>query len=361
MNKKFLTALLVATAAFGAPCQDSDGWTPVDPLDHIEDGPSSACERPPKGCVPFDADLFRRCTPVMSIQGELLFWQVVEGDLDYALKMNQAASGSSSSFAQGNFESGSFNLDPGFRIGALYFRAAHNWEVRSEYTRLTAHGSDFVHRPNSSTEFLNPTWPISPSDVDLLKASSHTHMNYNVFDLLIDRHFTPNWHLRIRYGGGFTTAWIDQDWKVRYTDILNNQATVHNRWHFVGAGLKLVNLFDWYWGLDVYMTGKFALGALIGRYTNQAKQNQTGISVRDAFFHDTRAAFTTQFLFGPSWQKKLGSTRLEAFLGYEMNFWFNLQNIYHSTSGSSTAAKETWTNSSVMGLQGLTSRLTLDF
>jgi hypothetical protein len=351
-------------------CSESEKWAPIDPLDQIEKGPSSPCEKPPKGCIPFDADLFRRCTEVFAINGDFLYWQVLTGNIDYALKMKEPTWGPSDSYAQGDFESGSYSLDPGFRLGLLYFRALHDWEAKIEYTRMTGRGKNTSTNPDSDVIHLTPTWPVQPSNIALEMATSDIDFNYNVFDLLIDRHFTPNWHLRLRYGGGFTVAWMDQEWKIRYIDRVNNETNVRNEWGYTGAGLKLFSMVDWFWGYDLYMTGKFAFATLIGRYTNESWQKQTfaptindnpDIPVRNTHFSDTRPAFTTQFLFGPSWQRKFDSTRIEAFAGYEMNFWFNLQNVYHSTSGSPTAAKETWINNSLLGLHGLSTRLTVDF
>src|SRR3990167_3721294 len=51
--------------------------------------------------LPFDADLFRRATQVLSFHGEFLFWRVQEGSLDYAMTMRNSAWGPTNSYAQG--------------------------------------------------------------------------------------------------------------------------------------------------------------------------------------------------------------------------------------------------------------------
>lgn len=336
----------------------------------------SADEKPPlkekvkeKTPPPFDADLFRRNEQVTSAHAEVLYWTVNEGALDYALKMRHSAWGPTASYAQGTMKSGTFDWDPGFRITLSYFRAPRFWEVRGSYTRLTCSGDDHTNKPKTDTKFITGTWPQILT-APLASATSHLHMNYNVFDLNINRFYNPNPHLRIRLLAGFITSWIDQYWKVRYTDSSLNNSIIRNRWKFVGAGLKGGLMFDWYWGNNVYMTGTGSVGSLVGRYTNSSEQtttvqpdptDNTSVPIRDMHLTNTRPAFTAQMSFGPSWQKNFEHQRVEVFLGYELNVWANLNEIYHSTSGAPTQTKETWINSSWTGLQGATFRITADF
>ena len=190
-------------------------------------------EEPP----PFDADLFRRDAQVFSVHAEFLFWTVNEGALDYALKMKHPAWGPSPSYAQGTMESGTYDSDPGFRIAFSFFRAPRYWEVRSSYTRLTCSGNNDASKPGATTEFLTGTWPqIIPSP--LTGASSHLHMNYNLYDLTIARFYNPNPHLRLRLIAGFMVPWMDQEWTVQYGNAAQFNTTLTNRWRFVGGGIK---------------------------------------------------------------------------------------------------------------------------
>lgn len=319
---------------------------------------------------PKEPDLFRKDVPVYSTRLEFLYWTVDEGALDYALKMKHAAWGPTPSYAQGNFKTTNFNLDPGFRVGLLYFRAPHFWEMLWQYTYIGCAGSNSTGKPEESAEFLTGTWPqITPNP--LSGARSHVQMYYNVFDVIATRVFFPNPHLRMRFAGGATLAWIKQDWKVHYTDSVLLGTSIRNRWKFVGAGLKSGAIMDWYMGNpDLYLTGNVILGALIGDYTNSALQktnvvpdpsDNPSIPIRDTHLSDTRPAFTFQASLGPSWQKAYKCTRIEAFVGYEVNLWINLQEIYRSTAGGPFTEKQTWLSSSTMALQGITARLVLDY
>ncbi|HSX11353.1 MAG TPA: Lpg1974 family pore-forming outer membrane protein [Chlamydiales bacterium] len=314
-------------------------------------------------------DLFKKDTQIYSGSAEFLYWTVAEGALDYALKMRHNAWGPSISYAQGTFKNAEFDVEPGVRVSLLYFRAPHYWEVKWQYTRLTLDGHDSVSKPSADQNYLTGTWPQITS-APLARATSHIHMNYNIFDWLVDRVFIPNPHLRFRILGGGFAAWINQDWKVRYTDSTPNSTTIRNKWRFIGAGLKTGTMVDWFMTRNFYLTAQGMFGVLMGNYWNQAKQTTTvvplpgdnpSIPIRNAKYKDARPVFTSQMLIGPSWQKNYPKNRIEAFAGVEINFWSNLQEVYRSTGDISSAAKETWINSGLFALYGLTTRVTVDF
>lgn len=331
-------------------------------------GTATKTKQNPPPPPPWDADLFRRNESVVSGHVEFLYWKPEEGALDYALKMKTPAwSNTVDSYAQGNFERSTFDISPGFRIGVGYFRAPKEWEVFGFYTRLSSSGNNSVERPTAAGEYLTATWPQILTVLTSAKTSLSLH--YNVVDLLVDRYFNPNNHLRLRLMGGITGAWIDQTWSVRYFDNLSNTTFVRSDWKFGGGGFKAAMMVDWFWTCDIYMTIHASLGGLIGPYKNRTKQTTSlsvsgsnpAIPIRNAKYEDVRIAPTVQLSLGPSWQKNFSSTRIELFAGYEITGWMNLQEVYHSTAGVPFATKETWINTSLLALQGLTTRLSADF
>ena len=260
-----------------------------------------------------EPDLFKRYDQIVSASAEFLYWTVSEGSLDYALRMQRDAWGPSDSYAQGEFQNACYGMDPGFRLGFLYFRAPHYWEVRWQYTRMTNSGSDVANKPGEPDQFLTATWP-QVSTAPLTSARSKIHLNYNVFDWLVDRVFFPNPHLRLRVVGGGVVAWMDQDWNVTYIDSIQNRTNVRNRWSYVGGGLKTGTMIDWYWTGDLYMTAQCFFSFLMGQYENRAEQrttfqptvnDDTSTPIRDAKYSDSRPTFSGQMLLGPSYQKKL--------------------------------------------------------
>ncbi len=333
--------------------------------------PALAFAKPTQAPPPaWDSNLFRSDAQVVSAHLEFLYWKAQEGDLDYALKMKTAAWGPSNSYAQGNYQNGSFGMDPGFRVSVSYFRAPKEWEVWGSYTRLTSRGDDSVGKPGPTSVFLTGTWPQTLT-LPLTGASSSLHLNYNVADAMANRYFHPNAHLRLRLLGGITAAWMDQNWVVQYFDANPAESTrIQNRWKFGGAGFRFGLMADWFWTSDIYLTARGTVGALMGCYKNVSKQTTTvaatgadnaAIPIRNATYRDGRATVTMQAMLGPSWQKNFDCTRVELFAGYEITAWSNLQEIYRSTAAGANAAKETWINSSLLSFQGLTTRLTMDF
>lgn len=314
----------------------------------------------------YDADLFKKDYDCIFVNGEFLYWSVLEAALDYAIRMNHPApSGTPESivWASGTVKSAEYNLDPGFRVAVGFYNAPKYWEVRGQYTRITNRGFKSTGKPSPTNEFLNGTFP-QVLTTNITGSQSRIHLNYNVFDLLVDRVFDTNPHLRLRLMGGPTAAWMDQDWKVQYFDASNNNTTIRNRWHFIGGGLRAGIQSDWFWGNNMFVTGVATTAALVGRYTNDAKQTATTVTggpVRDAKFEDTRPTFTAQVMFGPSWQKNFPRNRVEIFVGYEMTAWLNLQEIRRSSGDIASAAKETWISPGMLALYGLTTRATVDF
>lgn len=311
---------------------------------------------------PYDADLFKRDDQVFSGHVSFLFWRVQEGALDYALKM-QHASPPGTVYAQGKYKIATFNGEPGFRLALGYFRAPHYWELWTQYTRLTARGENSVEKPEVADRFLTGTWPqIIPTP--LSKASSHIHLNYNVGDFLVDRFFNPNPHLRLRFLGGSTVAWINQNWVIRYFDPEGVVTQIRNRWKFIGAGFRIGTMIDWYCGYDLYLTATGTFASLLGSYHNITSQTAitAPLPIRDTHYSDARPTFSVQALVGLSWQKNFCSNRVEIFGGYELNSWFNLCEVYRSIgSVDPFAAKQTLINTGMLALQGLTTRVSVDF
>lgn len=317
----------------------------------------------------FDADLFKKDDSVFSSHIEFLYWKTLEGALQYANKtVHSIPPDSMTVYASGKMEKTSFNIDPGFRIAISYFRAPKYWEVWGQYTRMTSRGKSSSGKPEGTTMALTGTWPQMMATVQ--EAETTIHLNYNVADFFADRYFIPNPHLRMRVIGGITGAWMDQDWRIHYFDIDRQHADIQSSWEFGGAGLRLGTTADWYWTYDLYLTAKASIGALIGYYRNKSKETisaqfspgqDASVMIMDNDYVDTRAATNIQFLIGPSYQRNFTNARLELFVGYELNTWNNVQEVYRSTSGTRNQDKQPIIATGTLCLQGLTTRLTVDY
>jgi hypothetical protein len=347
----YISALLLSIAAQAAPSKTADPQPAPQPA--------------------WDADLFRKDAQCISGHVSFLYWTVDERAVDYAIQMQNSAWGdnTSTSYAQGNIQNASYSWDPGFRLALSYFRAPKQWEVWGQYTRMTSHGSNSVGKPSEDTVYLTGTWPQILTQA-LSGAHSYIHMNYNVVDVLADRYFHPNEHLRLRLLGGAVVAWIDQNWVVKYTDSTPHTTKITNFWRFIGGGIRGGFMGDWFWTSDIYMTGGVTTAVAIGTYENKSKIQtnfapnnglDTNTPVQNTHYSDVHPVFNMQVLLGPSWQKSYTNNRFEVFAGYEINLWGNLQEIVRSTGGSPSQSKQLWLNTGLIALQGLTTRLTVDF
>ncbi len=323
----------------------------------------------------YENDLFRKDLEVYFVQAEYLYWVVNEGALDYAVKMDHKA-WSSNSFAVGHIHNAEYDWASGFRLAFGYFRAPHFWDMYLQYTYVPCYGSNEVHAHSDSDsgKYLNGTWShpdVNTGDgaVALETAHSRINLNYHVLDYMASRRFFPNEHLRMNLFGGITSAFIYQKWNVYYEDTEDQHAKIRNKWQFEGVGLKAGMKVDWFLGYDIYFTGLASSGILSGWYRNSAYQRtqaeipgtEDDNPIHNTKLHDTRLAYTAQFMGGFSWQKAYDALRVEVGAGYEFNIWANLHNIYRSSYANAAAAKETYINDSLMSLQGLTVRLNLDF
>lgn len=332
----------------------------------VECNPTNNCAPPPGSR--YDYDLYHKNLEICFVSAEFLYWTVNEGALDYAQRMKQPGWSPTASYASGTVQNASFHIDPGVRVSAGYFNAPKYWIVHAEYTHLITRGNDRAGKPLASDEFLTGTWPQITTN-PLTHAHSRIFFDYNLFELLIDRAFFPNPHLRIKLLGGLSLAWMQQDWKVQYFDGVGGDTTIRNRWLFTGGGLRGGLSGDWYWGNHVYISCGTTAALYMGSYRNLAKQTTTvqppganaSLPVRNSYLSEARPACTLQFYIGPSFQKNFGCNRIELFAGYEINGWLNLQEIHRSTFGAPSDAKETWMSSSMLALQGLTTRFSVDF
>lgn len=307
-------------------------------------------------CVPFDADLFRKDVRAFHTNLEFLWWMVQEGGLQYATKQTSVSPSNTEIGAQGKYKRGEYDWHPGFRITYGFFNAPKYWDAFIVYTWFYSSGRDTSHNPPKPGRFLNGTW--NQGIESPIKAKSFLWLHYHLGELKVARVFIPNPHLRLKLFGGLNAGWLDQDWRVFYKNQLSESTRIINQWKYWGIGPRIGVHFDWYWIMDFYLTGKIALGGLLGKYHNRAfeKVLPSKLALLNTSYEDYRFAYNTQFIIGYSWQKSFCRARVEAFAGYEMNHWFNLQEVYRSTLGNNDSAHEPRINTGQLTLHGLTLR-----
>lgn len=324
--------------------------------------------------VSYDTDLFRENKKVLFVNAEFLYWTVNESALDYALVMKSPAWGSPTQ-GVGHYKVIDFGWNPGFRLNFGYFNAPHYWDTFVQYTYFRCKGQEETHAPNAPNRYLNGTWPQPAFDpleeIPLEKARSAVDFSLDLVEGLFTRRFHPNPHLRMRLYGGVSVSWLRQNWNIHYRDTEQNTSHLHNQWRFTGAGIRAGYMVDWFLGKGgFYFTGLVSAAMYAGHYHNVSKQHSsdsnggqfnTELPFRNVHYKDTRLVPHFQLLAGPSWQMAFTKYRTELFIGYELNFWTNVHEVYRTTISAPTQAKATNMSNSVVGIQGLTVRWNLDF
>lgn len=309
------------------------------------------CEPEPQPCCP--EHLFVERSQFF-VTGEFLYWTALVPNLHYALQQSVPFS---SMLQTGDFETTDYDWDPGFRVSIAYYRCPKYWEATAEYTWFHNEGSD------SAGPFVRPTRDVQDITTPFQNATSSIELDYQLGDLYVARVFDPNPHLRLRLIGGITGGYIEQDWKISYTDAMSVTQNLRERWRYWGVGLKAALRADWFWWCQFYVTGKVSFATLAGCYKNTENQIRPsdGMIFADSEYKDSRFAYTVQFILGPSWQVPCDCWSFELFAGYESNIWFNLHERYRAFPTSPAAPTEVFFANGMFGVHGLTVRLTLGF
>lgn len=324
-------------------------------------------------CLPLPESgekLFPLCKEVYG-NVELLYWTVEEGALDYSISMKEPDfSFLPNHYASGKVNRATFEWNPGVRVLIGFYNAPKYWELFGQYTYFQDYGHDKAHKPDEDDLYLNGTFPqISDqfAGTFLTKAKSYIRINYQIADVLFARVFDPNPHLRMRLIAGVTGAFIDQKWQVGYRDNDDSFTAIKNEWRFNSGGLRLGISADWWWKWHLYFSGKASFAGYAGRYTNHStiKSDFNGLDpeedIQNIRYKDFRYVQHMQLLLGPSWHCVGRSYHWEVFLGYELNGWFNLQEVYRSQANTVAGSKTLFQNTGAIALQGVTLRATLGF
>lgn len=321
-----------------------------------------------------DERLFPRCKEIFG-NLEFLYWTVEEGALDYAIKRKEqgwAPNTESFHFANGKVKKTTFDFHPGVRALIGFYNAPKFWEIFAQYTYFQDSGRDKARKPQENDLFLVGTFPQASDFFGnfLSMAKSKVDLHYQLVDVMFSRVFDPNPHLRMRMLAGISGAFLNQMHQIDYFDNECVNTHIRNSWNYNAGGLRVGLAADWWWKWGLYFTGKASLAGFSGRYTNRARVDtdfqpspafDIEANVQDISYHDSRYAQHLQLLLGPAWHHIGCSYHFEIFIGYEMNGWLNLQEVYRSTSSFPSNSAQLMQTTSALMLQGLTIRATAGF
>ncbi|MCP5509413.1 MAG: hypothetical protein H7A39_03260 [Chlamydiales bacterium] len=306
--------------------------------------------------------------PTSWVKGEILVWTAEAGNLDFVIPNFPV---SSTNLGQtGTVEEAKFGWNPGFRVEVGHRFRPDFWELALQYTYMNIDGNDSFSTPSDPTRILMAT-KDNVNQV-LASARSNVELFYNVFDLMLARSFLPTKQLIVRPSMGLTGTWMDRELDVKYHGVGSPSNETHSRdkWEFHGGGMRAGADFDWYLGSGFSLFGKSSLAALIGYYKNtfNADTNNVGglapATIENARYDDQRIATHLQMQMGPQWGKMWEDMGLLIFVGYELNAWFNVEEVRYSNptdTVSQITPRKTVINTSTLGMQGFVGKIQFNF
>lgn len=197
------------------------------------------------------------------IDGEAIFWQAYEENLEFVYKGNPASD-------EWDVKSPDFDWNWGWRVGIGYNLPHDQWDLGLEWLHLNNVARGHAHANPSSEEepVLYNVWTTTSSSMTGgTEAKSHWENYLNQLDLNIGRQFYVGRWLNLRPHAGLRSAWIFQKYKVDFDGLLLGVPTdtdVHMTNRYWGFGFCAGVGGDWMLGEGFSIYGDAGLALLVG-------------------------------------------------------------------------------------------------
>ncbi len=161
------------------------------------------------------------------------------------------------------------NYSTGYRFGLDIKMPHDNWDLYASWSQFQNHRHDAIEQ-----KFRKVIWPSFLVNLNVpkaLSAKAKWELEYSVLDVDLGRSFFVAKHLSIRPFFGFQAAWIEQEFTVKYLDVIFlGGATVpgirsHNHNKFQGYGMRVGLDTKWpiSWGFS--LLGNFSTSLLFSK------------------------------------------------------------------------------------------------
>jgi hypothetical protein len=293
-------------------------------------------------------------TPAFTIFSDFIYWHTTE-----LIQWGVTAKGDINAQVV-NYQVVSFDWDPGYRIG-LDFYPTHKSDLKFYYTHFYADSTNTAKV--SEGQYLTPAYLgnyIVSDSPNFLEGKIVTNIALNMFDSDFDYRITSSGWVDIRPVIGLKGGWISQTFNTDWYNPIESVSAVENLTNFFwGLGPK----FGVNGSIDLVTSGNIAYKFLTNlnfaflyghwqltdRYSN-SKDQLALIKVQSRNFGEV---MLNGFLgFGLNSKLFDGAFELGLKLGYELQDWFNMYQVFDTQTG---------TNQSDLFLQGLTLELDLTF
>ncbi len=294
------------------------------------------------------------------VVGSFLYWN--SGYSDVELSARRESTGDENQ----KFKTISMDkaYSPGFQIGLGANFARDGWDLFLNWTSLQSH-------PSQSAQTQTPKLVALDSEPNNIFLSNHFqsdwHFNFNVLDLELGRLFYISHQLSLRPHAGLKSAWIQQNLKITYWNVINQNAASFQtpqqgqfKDHMWGMGPRLGLKSRWILGsCNIAFLGNIAASLLWEDFhpsSSVSYLDPNGDPPRIHKIHGPQQqlnAVAEAFLgldWGHCFQNK---TYLNLAAGYEMQYWWDQNKTTHHL--------EFFQSNRSLNLHGLTASLRLDF
>lgn len=163
---------------------------------------------------------------------DFLYWTVRQDGMFYAV------TGAAINGPKGQVYDLDWNWNPGFK-GGLGFNLPHDgWDIFAEYTWIHSDARDSKTQ-NAAESTMIPYWNVTGfTPGTLVKAMGEWDVHFNNATLDLGRNAYLSQYMKLRLFAGLQAAWINQDYKARYTNDLLESGRVRLDQEFWGIGLR---------------------------------------------------------------------------------------------------------------------------
>lgn len=300
------------------------------------------------------------------VEGDLLFWQSNEDDLDFAVKSH-----SNSTISHGHVEDLDFDWDWGFRLGLGYKLPYDKWDLFINYTYVHAQASGRAHRGNGAIypEWIAPFTVSVPAGETLYATRAHAKWkaNVNIADIELGRNcFVSKW-LSVRPFISVRGLVIDQDYHVEYKGgtavAVGDEESVSIDNDFWGVGLRMG--VDSLWGLGAGWSiyGNAAASLLSGHFDVFQSQKLEKIDIQQVRISNNvdNVVAAAELALGIQWDYLFSKDRYHfgVKFGWEFNVFFDQNRMLRFVSDTSPGIINQ--SDEDLSFQGLTLGFRFDF
>ena len=278
------------------------------------------------------------------LSADVLYLQAQENGLEYCILFSPGPFQPVPGSVNNDLIAPDFDWDFAFRLGAGYNFKRDGWDIGLNWLHLH---TDAIDRKLVGTDkVLFPVW-TAPflANPFVFNASANLKIKLNLLDLELGRAFYVSKHLVIKPFGGLIAAWVDQDYKVEYSDSPNIFQDAHKMENnFSGTGLVAGGRSRWFLGKSFSIYGD-VLGALMygefqlshDEFLTQPQQAPIDFDF-DQKFHLTRAL--VNFALGLRWEENFSQGRYRAAvqLGYEFFLFFGQNQLFRFVDSQNQGA-----------------------